>query len=150
MRKQRNLIDFIQAQFLQNVFLGLACATGQVGRACVSALLLVMLSPLKPANATTHRQLVGDIFEVRGHPGKSKVGELTVFAHGARLLSPCLHVQSKHCIPSRPFVSKYDVAKHLVLTCVLLSDPSTKPQTHVFCYRILAPNHRRMCFAIGS
>ena len=28
---------------------------------------------------------------MRGHPGKSRVGELSVFANEIRLLSPCLH-----------------------------------------------------------
>lgn len=33
----------------------------------------------------------GDVIEVEGHLGKTKIGELSVFAHTARLLSPCLH-----------------------------------------------------------
>ena len=33
----------------------------------------------------------GDIIEVCGHPGKTKVGELSVFASDIRVLSPCLH-----------------------------------------------------------
>lgn len=37
----------------------------------------------------------GDIIGVRGHPGKTKLGELTVFARDFQLLSPCLHMLPK-------------------------------------------------------
>ena len=33
----------------------------------------------------------GDIVGVRGHPGKSRKGELSIFPKSFELLSPCLH-----------------------------------------------------------
>eukprot|EP00500_Bicosoecida_sp_ms1_P004731 CAMPEP_0203808280 /NCGR_PEP_ID=MMETSP0115-20131106/1534_1 /ASSEMBLY_ACC=CAM_ASM_000227 /TAXON_ID=33651 /ORGANISM="Bicosoecid sp, Strain ms1" /LENGTH=666 /DNA_ID=CAMNT_0050716969 /DNA_START=31 /DNA_END=2031 /DNA_ORIENTATION=- len=37
----------------------------------------------------------GDLVGVRGHPGKTKLGELTIFAQDLQLLSPCLHMLPK-------------------------------------------------------
>ncbi|KAI9919967.1 hypothetical protein PsorP6_015506 [Peronosclerospora sorghi] len=37
----------------------------------------------------------GDIVGVRGHPGKSKKGELSIFPHQVVLLSPCMHMLPK-------------------------------------------------------
>lgn len=40
-----------------------------------------------------HRTLrPGDIIGIKGNPGKSKNGELSLFAHEIQLLSPCLHM----------------------------------------------------------
>lgn len=34
----------------------------------------------------------GDIVGVKGHPGKSKMGELSIFPRELQVLSPCLHM----------------------------------------------------------
>lgn len=34
----------------------------------------------------------GDIVGVKGHPGKSKMGELSIFPRELEVLSPCLHM----------------------------------------------------------
>jgi lysyl-tRNA synthetase class 2 len=41
------------------------------------------------AHAATRR---GDIVGIRGHPGKSKKGELSVFPCHMEVLTPCLHM----------------------------------------------------------
>jgi len=34
----------------------------------------------------------GDIVGIEGKPGKSKTGELSIYAYSLQLLSPCLHM----------------------------------------------------------
>ena len=47
------------------------------------------------AAKVTGRLRRGDIVGVKGHPGKSKNGELSIFPIELQLLSPCLHMLPK-------------------------------------------------------
>ena len=42
----------------------------------------------------------GDLVGVRGHPGKSKHGELSIFPRTFQILSPCLHMLPKRRLDS--------------------------------------------------
>lgn len=50
----------------------------------------------------------GDIVGVRGHPGKSKNGELSIFPVELQVLSPCLHMLPTDRSGLRDQVSLFD------------------------------------------
>lgn len=53
----------------------------------------------------------GDMVGVKGFPGKSKRGELSVFPQSLLVLAPCLHMVPKHRLDNQvsihPFNSTY-------------------------------------------
>ena len=40
----------------------------------------------------------GDIIGIKGFPGRSKRGELSIFPNSIKILSPCLHMLPKHFV----------------------------------------------------
>ncbi|CDI75205.1 lysyl-tRNA synthetase, putative [Eimeria praecox] len=61
----------------------------------------------------------GDIVGIRGYPGKSKRGELSIFPHEMRLLSPCLHM-----LPERNSLKDLDTRyRHRFIDLIVNDEP---------------------------
>eukprot|EP00697_Spironema_sp_BW2_P009744 gnl/Spiro4/24738_TR12293_c0_g1_i1.p1 gnl/Spiro4/24738_TR12293_c0_g1~~gnl/Spiro4/24738_TR12293_c0_g1_i1.p1 ORF type:complete len:648 (+),score=173.65 gnl/Spiro4/24738_TR12293_c0_g1_i1:41-1945(+) len=81
------------------------------------------IAGLRQASCLSYEQIIGlvrrgDIVGVRGFPGRSKTGELSVVALGVALLSPCLHM-----LPKKSFTNLDSRYRQRYLDLIMNSKP---------------------------